>query len=153
MASKDVTYWVGVLYTRCDVTQIWFKYSDYTPKVGLAMDSPNSLLIGFIPSYHTPTVNGILNRRCVAGNKTNGLDAKTEKKKSFLVLFSNNCFLQESYIIFRIHRLLGHSPARQTPCLPSCKGIASHVRCEYTQSIIRISSFFIPSLFLNVPSS
>jgi hypothetical protein len=42
--------------------------------------------------------------------------------------------LQESYIISRIHWLLGHSTTRQTPCLPSCKGIASHVRYEYTQS-------------------
>ena len=58
------------------------------------MDSPNSLLLGFIPSYHTLTVNGTLNRRWVAGNTTNGLATKTEKKKSFLFLFSINCFLR-----------------------------------------------------------
>ncbi len=32
--------------------------------------------------------------------------------------------LQESYVVSRIYYLLEHSTARQTPCLPSCKGIA-----------------------------
>ncbi len=41
--------------------------------------------------------------------------------------------LQESYIVSRIHYLLEHSTARQTPCLPSCKGTVSHVRYECTQ--------------------
>ena len=41
--------------------------------------------------------------------------------------------LQESYVVSRIHYLLEHSTARQTPCLPSCKGTASHVRYECTQ--------------------
>jgi hypothetical protein len=41
--------------------------------------------------------------------------------------------VQESYIVCRIHYLIEHSTARQTPCLPSCKGTASHVRYECTQ--------------------
>jgi hypothetical protein len=41
--------------------------------------------------------------------------------------------MQGSYIVSRIHYLLEHSTARQTPCLPSCKGTASHVRYECTQ--------------------
>jgi hypothetical protein len=45
--------------------------------------------------------------------------------------------VQESYVVSRIHYLLEHSTARQTPCLPSCKGTASHVRYECTQFIIR----------------
>ena len=45
--------------------------------------------------------------------------------------------MQESYVVSRIHYLLEHSTARQTPCLPSCKGTASHVRYECTQFIIR----------------
>ena len=40
--SVPVKYWVRVPYTCCDVTQTWFKYLR-----GWAMDSPNSLLIGF----------------------------------------------------------------------------------------------------------
>jgi hypothetical protein len=41
--------------------------------------------------------------------------------------------MQESYVVSRIHYLLEHSTDRQTPCLPSCKGTASHVRYECTQ--------------------
>ncbi len=41
--------------------------------------------------------------------------------------------LEESYIVSRIHYLLEHSTARQTPCLPSYKGTVSHVRYECTQ--------------------
>jgi hypothetical protein len=31
--------------------------------------------------------------------------------------------VQDSYVVSRIHYLLEHSTDRQTPCLPSCKGI------------------------------
>jgi hypothetical protein len=41
--------------------------------------------------------------------------------------------LQESYVVSRIHYFLEHSTVRQTPCLPRCKGTASHVRYECTQ--------------------
>ncbi len=46
---------------------------------------------------------------------------------------TNFATIQESYVVSRIHYLLEHSTARQTPCLPSFKGTASHVRYEYTQ--------------------
>ena len=46
---------------------------------------------------------------------------------------TNFATMQESYVVSRIHYLLEHSTARQTPCLPSCKGTASHVRYECTQ--------------------
>ncbi len=46
---------------------------------------------------------------------------------------TNLVTMQESCVVFRIHYLLENSTARQTPCLPSCKGTESHVRYEYTQ--------------------
>jgi hypothetical protein len=44
-----------------------------------------------------------------------------------------NFQVQETYVVSRTHYLLEHSTARQTPCLPRCKGTASHVRYECTQ--------------------
>ncbi len=46
-------------------------------------------------------------------------------------------WLQESYVVSRIHWLIGHSTARQTPCLPTCKGSVSHVSYECTQFTTR----------------
>jgi hypothetical protein len=47
--------------------------------------------------------------------------------------------------------LLEHSTARQTPCLPSCKDIVSNMRWVHTVHYPYII-FFIPSLYLNIPS-
>ncbi len=46
---------------------------------------------------------------------------------------TNFTTMQESHIVSRIHYFLEHSTAHQTPCLPSCKGTASHVRYECAQ--------------------
>jgi hypothetical protein len=60
-----------------------------------------------------------------------------ERNGSSIFLSDSKGFLQESYVVSRIHYLLEHSTARQTPCLPSCKGTVSHVRYECTQFISR----------------
>jgi hypothetical protein len=55
--------------------------------------------------------------------------------------------VQESYVVSRIHYLIEHSTVRQTPCLPTCKGTASHVRNECTQFTSRhhlLYSILIP---------
>ena len=54
-------------------------------------------------------------------------------------MFLNKTYQQRVllYIVSRIIYLLGHLAARQTPCLPSGMGTASHGRYSCTQFIIR----------------
>ncbi len=47
------------------------------------------------------------------------------------------CVVQDSYIVSRIIYLLGHRTPRQTPCLPSGMGTASHGRYTCTQFVSR----------------
>ncbi len=59
------------------------------------------------------------------GNKLDIIDRLTRTLKEIRrnYRFNTGTLVQESYVVSRIHYLLEHSTARQTPCLPSCKGI------------------------------